>query len=58
MVIRLLNLHRQNLKLQKIKLEKTTDVLAWASLTSKDAKEIIFSAITNMVRTLYASFWK
>ena len=46
MVIRPLNLHRQNLKLRKIKLEKTTDVLAWASLTSKDAKEIIFSTIT------------
>ena len=34
------------------------DVLAWTSLTSKDAKEIIFSTIPNMVKRLYASFWK
>ena len=34
------------------------DVLARTSQTSKDAKEIIFSTITNMVGTLYASFWK
>ena len=37
-VVRPLNLRRQNLKLLKIKQEKMTDVPAWASLTSKDAK--------------------
>ena len=40
--IRPLNLRRQNLKLQKIKSEKTTDVPAWASLTSKDVKKSSF----------------
>ena len=57
-VIRPLNLRRQNLKLLKIKWEKTTDVPAWASPTSKDTKEIIFSTIANMVQRLYTSFWK
>ena len=32
------------------------DVPAWASLTSKDAKEINSSTIANMVLMLYASF--
>ena len=35
-----------------------TDVPAWARLTSKDAKEIIFSTIANMVQVLHASFSK
>ena len=48
-VIRLLNLRRQKLKLWKTKLEKTTDVPAWASLASKDVKKIIFSTIGNIV---------
>ena len=43
------NLLGQNLKLLKIKYKKMSDVPAWASLTSKDAKEINFSTIVNMV---------
>ena len=35
-------MRRQNLKLQKIKSEKTTDVPPWASLTSKDVKKLSF----------------
>ena len=50
-VIRSLNLRIQNLKLLKTKTEKITDVPAWTSLTSKDAKEISFSTIGKMVRT-------
>ena len=48
-VIMPFNLLRQNLKLVKIKYKKMSDVPAWASLTSKDAKEINFSTIVNMV---------
>ena len=44
-----LNLHRQKLKLKKTKSEKTTDVLAWTNLTSKDTKKIILSTIANIV---------
>ena len=40
-VIRPFNLCRQNLKLLKIKYEKTTDVPAWARLTSKVKKNTL-----------------
>ena len=55
-VIRQLNLCRENLKLLRIKYDKMTDVPVRASLTSKDAKELIFSTIANIVLMLYASF--
>ena len=32
-----------------------TDVLVWTSLTSKDAKEIIFSIIANMVTVVHST---
>ena len=49
MVIRPLNLRRQKMILRKTKYEKATDVPAWAILTSKDVKKIIFSTIANIV---------